>query len=404
MRFYEFNTYVTHVHETHAILPRVIVTKFKVEDFQFFVCEKKCLDNTVQFDDVLLKKNPSLVRKIKSGEPIKSPETKIENSNLTNTSSMTIPKLTVSIKTSKLKQVIECKARNKKGKKIMRKLFKCDICGKMFNMFKSWHNHLSIHSIPCNFCKMRFYEFNTYVTHVHETHAILPRVIVTKFKVEDFQFFVCESMQSAKSTCVLCKKVFSTRENCTNHIMECHSYDVFEWKDKGVIKEHINPLFLKKFAFALNCPVCKLYFDRESDFHSHMQSYHNSHSYCMKCNMYIFNSRLQLHKRKHTREEEQWTKVNIEYSCDCCEMSWSNPKDFGQHLNLVKCSYCANAAFCSSKALTRHLVEEHSDKLCGVCTFCDNGFCSAQDLLEHMLLTHCYGYFPIFIFGCVFMS
>lgn len=295
------------------------------------------------------------------------------------------PKIECLIKLSKLKHLT--KIASKTGH-FWRKVFKCDLCEKVFKKFKTWHDHLSVHYTPCNFCKAIFSDFNKYLTHVHETHAALPFVNVTKLEVIDFDFFVSNT-KSSKKICILCKKVLLTRERCINHIMECHSYEVFTWKDKGVIKKQVNnSFFLRKFAFALDCPLCKLSFERESDFHSHMQYFHHSHAFCADCNLYVFNSKLPIHKKKHAKEECQWREAEIEYSCASCELNFSSSELFARHLNKVQCAYCANGTFCSTKALEDHQVDEHTDMLYGLCSFCYTGFYKLDDLLRHMMLAH----------------
>uniref|UniRef100_A0A8D8Y5G2 C2H2-type domain-containing protein n=1 Tax=Cacopsylla melanoneura TaxID=428564 RepID=A0A8D8Y5G2_9HEMI len=291
------------------------------------------------------------------------------------------PEIKVSIRTLKLKQTIEM---TKRGGVRKRKEFKCDVCAKEFSVFKTWLSHISCHYKLCNFCPARFTDFNQYTNHMYETHPV--GVNVTNLEKHDFEFFVSNSRLNRK-ICVLCKTVFSSLEECINHIMEIHSYEIFIWKDKCFIKKRINKFFSMKFAFTIDCPLCKLCFEQESDFHTHMQSYHDSHSFCVKCNLYVFNSKLSQHVKQHAREERT---VQIEYSCASCEMSYSSSEQLIYHSSKIECNYCDNTMFCSEDAFLKHQFNDHLDKMFGICSSCDTYFHHLDDLLNHLLTAHCF--------------
>ncbi|KAL1464259.1 hypothetical protein WDU94_003922 [Cyamophila willieti] len=291
-----------------------------------------------------------------------------------------VPEIKVSINTLKLKQTVINK------RQLVRNVFKCNVCGKVFPIFKTWLNHISAHYKPCNFCSARFTDFNQYTNHMYKTHPV--GVNVTKLEKRDVEFFLSH-FRCNRKICILCKTVFSTLEECINHIMDCHLYEIFIWKDKGVIKKRINNFFAMKFAFTIDCPLCKLCFALESDFHTHMQSYHDSHSFCGKCNLYVFNSKLSQHEKQHAREDCALAAVEIEYSCASCEMSYSSSEQFAEHSSQTKCIYCADNIFCSEDALLEHQFMDHLDKMFGICSSCDTYFHHLDDLLNHLLKAHC---------------
>lgn len=293
----------------------------------------------------------------------------------------TLPSFSVSIPLFKLKQP---KTKRYKSKK----MFKCDICGKYFYSGALWIKHLQYsHSTTCAFCDEKFIDFKKYVNHVHTSHDSLPTIHVTRLHLQDFQFFLTNSLNSNKAICILCKKKCLTRETGTEHIKKSHYFEVFKWTNYGVIKKYMNTYFLKKFASAVNCPLCKIYFERENDFHLHMESYHSSHSFCLQCNTYILNRKLPQHEKKHSKEENGNTKAEIEYSCDSCQISCSSAEYFTLHSNPVQCHHC-DAVLCSEKEMMIHRLEEHSDDLFGICTSCDSVFYNEPDLLEHMVKNH----------------
>ena len=162
------------------------------------------------------------------------------------------------------------------------KVFECGLCNKSFENMYSWKKHREDHDArkhSCNLCGKAFYE--KYSLRVHQTSHFYPAVKQDK-----------TSAMSAGLTCHICGKISKTRTAMKNHLLT-HSAKKFTC-------EFCNKRFAQKFSYLRHrrihtgdkpykCGSCSRSFTDGSAWSKHIKTYHGIKPYsCDLCSLAFY--------------------------------------------------------------------------------------------------------------------
>ena len=237
--------------------------------------------------------------------------------------------------------------------------FKCDICGKSFQILQKLTNHFKfVHNknpdIKCDICSTTFYFKSHFVIHNGVVH------------------------QLGTYTCEICKKFFAKEINLKFHTLKIH-------KTKDV-----------KFSFTeyknndstFKCTICDKEFPVKSLLENHEKS---KHEYRYKCQFCEISFSRKDYVTEHTLRVHEESKAPTE-KCSICDKEFSGHMAFKFHLKThrekrIACDTCGNK-FTDNQGLKNHVQAVHEKlKLFG-CNFCKKKYSQSGSLHIHMKKAH----------------
>ena len=303
-----------------------------------------------------------------------------------------------------------------------RRKFRCKDCSSKFTVERRLEAHARIcHNVGkkkvCRGCKMAFFELEAFKIHKELAHPIVlrretscylcPTLFPTKEALKSHLLETHDSSWAKDLTCEVCDAIFLLRSSLRRHQLESHKLDRVKartlikigcpWCQKSCCGPsaffvHLQEHHPKIRPAPLNCPLCKVVFDKSTTIGGHYNDFHPER-YCKMCDQ-VFKHSQDL--RRHMERETDH--LNGQFPCKCCDQKFLTRHLLKQHVRDVhdnkwiddlRCKTCSEI-FLSKMAMVRHVKFCHGRNNNGShkCNVCEAKFQSPTLLRSHQRKKH----------------
>lgn len=257
-------------------------------------------------------------------------------------------------------------------KRMRRKNFICDVCGRSARHAKDLIIHMRVHTkekpFQCTYCPSKFAQVSTLNAHTrlhtgerpHACHICGKRFISSS----SMRIHIVSHSGEKKYQCNICEK---------------------RLKSLCALKKHRICMHISEKPHA--CDKCGATFSFSKSLANHMKSKHSELSgTCEQCNRHFIN--LGEHMMVHTGLRP--------FECQTCNKKFTTKRNLSlhsmRHLNASKyaCTYeKCSAAFCTQMQLEYHVKKIHVRSFTDFCPMCSKGFYRISDVTKHVKLNYC---------------
>ncbi|KAK3907622.1 Zinc finger protein 226 [Frankliniella fusca] len=307
-------------------------------------------------------------------------------------------------------------------------VFKCNVCGKVFNRYNEYQHHLATHQtgaqninmFQCGKCDMKMANQKEFIDHInsHSTEQTsftcdqCEKIFDTKHKLRSHR---STAHKSTAYACHLCDKVCQKRITLIEHLRKHTGDNPFACpvcnKRFNRLANYKAHMTIHENARRYECPYCGKRFNRQSIQQRHIKTHTTEQSRkhrCRVCNL-TFNLATEMftHRRLHTRDEveratwedEKQRLALTSFPCKVCQIPFNTVEEVLTHMPShtdeerdiaaklinpkLECDICGKVL--NSKRTFNAHRSSHIDGKPFVCKICSKGYATSTGLNYHML-------------------